>query len=55
MNKENETSFEEHPYRENESTDKQQSAIRFWNISPLNATSFTEHKAKGQDAIYESL
>lgn len=47
--------FEEHRYRENERTGKQQSATRFWNISPLYATSFTKDKGKGQDPIYESL
>jgi len=47
--------FEEHRYRENERTGKQQSSTRFWNIPPLYATSFTKDKGKGQDPIYESL
>ena len=47
--------FEEHSYRENERTGKQQSATRFWNISPLYATNFTKDKGKGQDPIYQSL
>lgn len=47
--------FEEHSYGENERTGKEQSATRFWNISPLYSTNFTKVKGKGQDPIYQSL
>jgi hypothetical protein len=47
--------FEEHSYRENERTGKEQSATRFWNISPLYSTNFTKIKGKGPDPIYQSL
>jgi hypothetical protein len=46
--------FEEHSYHENERTGKEQSAARFWNISPLYSTNFTKVKGKGQDPIYQS-